>query len=240
MGASERFTPDRTQGLAETSDSEGMAESVHTEPEVPLLRGLLHAVSCPLALAVGGILAWLAPNPRAAVSLLLMSLGYAAIFGTSGLYHRIRWSPTWKRRMRRIDHSMIFVGMATTYTAMWLVALHGWVADVVLAYVWIAAVVGVVAKFLWLDARASKHWIGYCAFALVVFAVIPELWHSMGPLAVTLMLLGALAFAAGGAAYATGRPNPIPRWFGHHEVFHAGTIAGAALYISALAHFALR
>ncbi|MCW2928310.1 MAG: Hly-III family protein [Thermoleophilia bacterium] len=217
-----------------------MEDATSTEPPVPLLRGLLHAVSCPVALVAGGVLAWLAPTPRAAVSLLIMAVGFAAIFGTSGVYHRLPWSPTWKRRLRQVDHSMIFVGMATTYTAMWLVALDGLVADIVLGYVWIAALAGVVAKFFWLDARASRAWISYCAFGLVGLAVVPDLWHSMGPLAVILMLLGAVAFAAGGAAYALGRPNPVPGWFGHHEVFHAGTIAGAALYISALAHFALR
>lgn len=209
-------------------------------PPVPLLRGLLHAVSCPVALVAGGVLAWLAPTPRAALALVVMSVGFAMIFGTSGAYHRLPWSPRWRRRLRQADHSMIFVGMASTYTAIWLVALDGIVADIVLVYVWIAALAGIVAKALWLDASASRHWLGYVAFGLVGLAVVPGLWSTMGPIGVVLMLLGGVAFGAGGAAYAIGRPNPIPRWFGHHEVFHAGTVVGCALYLSALAHFALR
>lgn len=118
------------------------------EDDVPLLRGLLHAVSCPVALVSGGVLAWLAPTPRAALALLLMSAGFAAIFGTSGVYHRIshRWSPAARRRVRQADHAMIFLGMATTYTAIWLIALDGWVPNAVLAYCWCAAVVGMISK----------------------------------------------------------------------------------------------
>src|SRR5690349_24805585 len=79
---------------------------------VPLLRGVLHAVFCPVALVAGGVLAWLAPDARAALALVVMSSGFAAIFGTSGLYHRVKWSPIARRRARQADHSMIFVGMA--------------------------------------------------------------------------------------------------------------------------------
>jgi hemolysin III len=206
---------------------------------VPLLRGVLHAVFCPVALVAGGVLAWLAPSPRAALALLVMSSGFAAIFGTSGLYHRVKWSPIARRRLRQADHSMIFVGMATTYTAIWLIALDGWISDAVLVYCWVAAFAGVLAKVWWLDAHPTRHWLGYVGFGLVGIVVVPTMWQTMGSTGVGLMIAGAVAFAAGGAAYAAGWPNLHARWFGHHELFHAGTIIGSALYIGALAHFAL-
>jgi hemolysin III len=214
------------------------APSIELET-VPLLRGVLHAVFCPVALVAGGVLAWLAPSPRAALALLVMSSGFAAIFGTSGLYHRVKWSPIARRRLRQADHSMIFVGMATTYTAIWLIALDGWISDAVLVYCWVAAFLGVLAKVWWLDAHPTRHWLGYVGFGLVGLVVVPTMWDSMGATGVALMVAGAVAFAGGGAAYAAGWPNLHSRWFGSHELFHAGTIIGSALYIGALAHFVL-
>lgn len=224
--------------ISHLADDRIMDTATHDAPQVPLLRGVMHAVSCPLTLIVGGVLAWMAPTPRSAVALFVISCGFAAIFGTSGLYHRVRWGPVGRRRARQLDHAMIFVGMATTYTAIWLIALDGVIADSVLLYSWIAASVGVLSKVWYLDARPSRHVAGYVGMGLVAIVVIPTMWEAMGPARVGMMLLGAVAFAAGGVVYAIGRPVISERWFGHHELFHAGTVLGSALYIGALAHFA--
>lgn len=207
-----------------------------------MLRGMLHAVSCPVALVAGGVLAWLAPTPRAAIALLVMSSGFAAIFGTSGIYHRIsvHWSPTARRRARQVDHAMIFVGMASAYTSMWLIALDGWISDAVLAYCWLAAVIGIISKVWFLDARPSRHLLVYLLMGLVGLVVVPTLWQTMGPTHVALMLLGATVIAFGGVVFAYQRPNPIPRWVGHHEIFHLGTVVGCGLFLTAMASFALR
>lgn len=214
---------------------------VSVEPEVPLLRGMLHAISCPVALVAGGVLAWLAPSPRAAVALLVMSSGFAAIFGTSGIYHRIsrRWSPTARRRARQADHAVIFLGMATAYTSIWLIALDGWISDAVLLFAWLAATVGVISKIWFLDARPSRHLAAYLGMGLVGLVVVPSLWTTMGPTAVALILAGGVFIILGGIAYAYQRPNPIPLWVGHHELFHAGTVVGCFLFLGALAHFAI-
>lgn len=219
-----------------------MSDTTRHEQDVPLLRGILHAVSCPVALVSGGVLAWLAPTPRTALALLVMSTGFAAIFGTSGIYHRIsvRWSPTARRRARQADHAMIFLGMACAYTAVWLIALDGWVSDAVLVYCWCAAVVGMLSKVWFLDARPSRHLFAYLGMGLVGLVVVPSLWQTMGATYVAVMLLGALAITIGGVAYAYQRPNPFPRWFGHHEIFHAGTVVGCGLFLAAMASFALR
>ena len=215
---------------------------VSAEPEIPLLRGLLHAVSCPVALVAGGVLAWLAPTPRTAVALLIMSTGFAAIFGTSGVYHRIshRWSPTARRRARQADHAMIFLGMATSYTAIWLVALDGWVSDAVLVYCWCGAVLGMLSKIWFLDAHPTRHIAAYLGLGLVGLVVIPSLWQTMGATGVAMMLAGGIVIAAGAIVYAYQRPKPIPRWVGHHELFHATTVIGYVLFLGAIANFALR
>lgn len=218
-----------------------MGSTLDTREEIPLLRGALHAVSCPVALVAGAILAWLAPSPRAAVAILLMAIGWAAIFGVSGLYHRVRWwSPNAKRRARQADHAMIFLGMGIVYTAIWLAALDGLLADLVLVYCWVAVTLGMVSKFWFLDAKASSHWLHYVCTSIVAIVVVPGLWQTMGPLGVTLIVAGGLIVAVASIAYVAGRPNPIPGWVGHHEVFHAGTVVGAAMHISALGIFLVR
>lgn len=208
---------------------------------MPLLRGMLHAVSCPVALISGVVLALMAPTPRTALALIVMSAGFAAIFGTSGFYHRIsrRWSPTARRRARQADHAVIFLGMATSYTALWLVALDGWVSDAVLVYCWCAAVIGIISKIWFLDARPSRHVAAYVGMGLVGLIVIPTLWHTMGATGVAMMILGSVVITIGGIVYAYQRPNPVPRWIGHHELFHAATVVGCGMYLAAMAVFTL-
>jgi hemolysin III len=218
-----------------------MSTAEQQPSDIPLLRGVLHAVFCPVAMICGGVLAWLAPTPRAALALLIMSMGFAAIFGTSSIYHRVRWrTPRARRIARQADHSMIFLGMATTYTAVWLIALDGWISDIVLIYAWIAAAIGMLSKLWFLDAAPSRHWLSYMGMGLVAIVVIPSMWQTMGATGVGLMLLGSVIIALGGIAYVKGGPNPVPGWFGHHEVFHVGTIIGCFLFLGALANFALQ
>jgi hemolysin III len=202
---------------------------------------MLHAVSCPVALICGVVFALMAPTPRTALALLVMASGFAAIFGTSGIYHRIgrHWSPTARRRARQADHAVIFLGMATSYTALWLVALDGWVSDAVLVYCWCAAVIGIISKIWFLDARPSRHVAAYLGMGLVGLIVIPTLWRTMGATGVAMLILGSLVITIGGIVYAYQRPNPVPRWIGHHELFHAATVVGCGLYLAAMAAFTL-
>lgn len=210
------------------------------EAEIPHLRGLIHVVACPVLLIAGGLLALEAEGWRGATAVLVMASGYALIFGTSGLYHRWRWSPRVKRVLRHLDHTMIFVGMACVYTALWIAVLDGVIADVMLGYVWAGVIVGALMKLKFLDARASRHSLAYIAFALVGLAVLPELMQRMHISGVVMMLGGAVAFIVGAIAFASGRPNPFPRHIGHHEVFHATTVIGAGLHLAALASVVLR
>lgn len=210
------------------------------EEEIPRLRGLIHAVACPVLVVAGVVLALQSHSWRAGLAMLVMVLGYAAIFATSGIYHRRRWSPRVKRVLRHLDHTMIFVGMACVYTALWLAVLDGAIADVMLAYVWIGVIVGAVMKHLFLDARASRHSLAYVAFGMVGLVIVPDLLEQMSATSVALMLAGAAVFAVGALAFATKRPNPFPRLAGHHEVFHLATVIGASLHIAALASVVLR
>jgi hemolysin III len=163
-----------------------------------------------------------------------------AMFGISAAFHRIRWSaPAW-RRMRRADHSAIFVGIAGTATAVAGLALTGWAQVAVLTLVWAGAAVGITLRQVWLDA---PQWAVAVPYVVVGWGppvvAAPQLLHALGWLGFSLMLAAGAAYTAGALVYARKRPNPWPRVFGFHEVFHACTLVGAALFAYVIAFIAL-
>jgi hemolysin III len=137
--------------------------------------------------------------------------------------------------MRRLDHSMIFVLIAGTYTPVCLLALHGTLARTVLIVVWAGALGGVVFKLLWIDAPKWVFALVYLALGWVSAAVFGELPAAVGWLGVAGLAAGGLLYTAGAVVYASERPNPWPRTFGYHEVFHAFVLAAATLHYAVIA-----
>ena len=137
--------------------------------------------------------------------------------------------------MRRLDHSMIFVLIAGTYTPVALLALKGSLASTILIVLWAGALGGVIFK-LAVDRRAEVAVRGRLRRArLVTAAVFGELPAAIGWLGVGGLATGGLLYVIGAVVYASGRPNPWPRVFGYHEVFHALVIAAAALHYAVIA-----
>ncbi|HZU78553.1 MAG TPA: hemolysin III family protein [Acidimicrobiales bacterium] len=205
----------------------------------PLLRGWLHLVMLPLALAGGAALAAGATSAGARAALVVYTLGMSALFGVSAAFHRIRWSPAARRRMRRADHSTIFVGIAGTYTAVAVLALHGWAEVLVLCLVWIGGACGIAFRQIWLDAPKWAIALPYLVVGWCALAVVPQLVRGMGGAGFGLLVAGGAAYTFGALAYARRKPDPRPRVFGYHEVFHACTVLGAALHFAAIATYAL-
>ena len=137
--------------------------------------------------------------------------------------------------MRRLDHSMIFVLIAGTYTPVALLALHGTLAKVILVILWIGALGGVIFKLLWIDAPKPLLAAVYVALGLVTAAVFGELPAAIGWLAVAGLLGGGALYIAGAVVYASGRPNPWPKVFGYHEIFHVLVLAAASLHYAVIA-----
>jgi hemolysin III len=159
----------------------------------------------------------------------------SALLGTSALYHRVTWRPAARRWMRRLDHSMIFVLIAGTYTPVALLALHGSLAKTILIVVWAGALGGVVFKLAWIDAPKWLFAGVYVALGLVTGAIFGELPATIGWLGVSGLALGGLLYVVGAVIYASGRPDPAPRVFGYHEVFHTLVIVAAALHYAVIA-----
>ncbi|HWE66905.1 MAG TPA: hemolysin III family protein [Acidimicrobiales bacterium] len=205
----------------------------------PLLRGWLH---------VGAFVAWLVGGPfliaagpdagsKAALSVYVLAM--LAMFGVSASFHRLRWSAAAWRRMRRADHSAIFVGIAGTSTAVSGLALTGWSQVLMLSLVWGGAIIGIVLRQVWLDAPQWAVAVPYVVVGWCSLTVAPQLVHSLGWVGFSLMLVAGLAYTVGALVYARKRPDPFPGVFGFHEVFHACTVVGAATFAYLVAFVAL-
>ncbi len=205
----------------------------------PLLRGWLHVGAFSAWLIGGPFLIAAGPDAGAKAALSVYVAAMLVMFGTSAAFHRLRWSgPAW-RRMRRADHSAIFVGIAGTSTAVAGLALSGWAQALVLAMVWGGAAAGIALRQVWLDAPQWVVAIPYVVVGWCPIIVAPQLVRSLGWGGFLIMLGGGLAYTAGALVYARKRPDPWPGVFGFHEAFHLCTVVGAALFAYLVAFIAL-
>ena len=190
----------------------------------PRLRGVLHEAAFAVSLVTGTALVCLAEGGRARAAALVYAVSVALLFGTSAAYHRGSWRGRSHDVMRRLDHSMIFVLIAGTYTPFALLLLEGTLRWVVFGVVWGGAAVGVVLRNA---VRRPARWAFitlHLALGWVALGVLPQLHEAGGLPVVVLLLLGGLFYSLGAVVYALRRPNPSPHWFGFHEVFHAFTL----------------
>jgi hemolysin III len=181
-----------------------------------------------------------APSARARLAAAIYAASVAALFGSSALYHRVAWrSPGERRWMRRLDHSMIFVLIAGTYTPFALLALRGALASALLIAVWAGAAAGIVLKLAWIDAPEWLVALLYVLLGWVGAIALPGLIATLGAGPAALVAAGGVLYTAGAVIYARKRPDPVSAVFGYHEVFHILVIAAAALQYAAIAFFVL-
>ncbi len=197
------------------------------------MRGMLHAYAFFVALVCGSVLTTLAAvlpdhhRAAAVVSCAIYSVTVCGLFGISALYHRGKWSPRGYKVMKRLDHSMIFLFIAGTYTPFAVLLLSRTKAAVILSIVWGGAALGVIMKMIYPHAPRWSSAPLYIALGWVAVGVLPDILHLGGVAAFVLLLAGGAAYTTGAVFYATRRPNPWPHTFGHHEFFHACTLVAA-------------
>ena len=207
----------------------------------PRLRGRLHQYAFFVALAGGILLCSIAatrPGVAPLLSCLVYSLTVCGLFGISALYHRRTWSKRGYQIMRRVDHSMIFIFIAGTYTPFCVLLLSPSKATAMLSLIWCGALGGVALKTIW---PHLPRWAGaplYLALGWGAVAILPEVLSVGGVTCLVLMLVGGLIYTVGAVFYALRRPNPWPAVFGHHEFFHACTLVAAISHHIAV-YFAL-
>ncbi len=206
----------------------------------PRLRGVSHEWAFFISLGLGATLIVAAETPQATFAVAIYAVSLSALLGTSALYHRVEWRrPEVRRWMRRLDHTMIFFLIAGTYTPFALLVLDGPLADAVLALVWVGAVAGAVVEIVWIEHPKWVAALVYISLGWVAIVPFPALWAEMGAAGTLLVAVGGLLYTAGAVVYATQRPDPAPRVFGYHEIFHLFVILAAAAHFAAIAFFAL-
>jgi hemolysin III len=212
---------------------------MHGLPAIkPRFRGVLHQWAFFVSVVAGAALVLVAPAGRATLATAIYALTVAGLFGVSAVYHRVNWVSTTARRwMRRLDHSMIFLLIAGTYTPFALLVLHGALATAVLVAVWGGAFAGIVLNLLWIDAPEWLTAVVYVTLGWVAIVAFPAMFDELGVIATLLVALGGVLYTVGAVVYATRKPNPLPTVFGYHEIFHSLVIAAAAVQYSVVAFF---
>jgi hemolysin III len=195
---------------------------------VPRLRGVFHLYAFFAAVAAGAVLVVLADGFLERFAVWVYAVGLAAMFGASALYHRFPWrSAAARLRARRLDHAMIFVFIAGTYTPFALLEFGRSLGIVVLTTVWAGALLGLVVNLAWIEAPRWLSAVASLSVGWVGVITVPQLFPALGIAAAVLVLVGGVLYSLGALAYATGWPNPSPTTFGFHEVFHLLVIAAA-------------
>jgi hemolysin III len=206
-----------------------------THADAPRLRGVFHQYAFIAAVIAGTLLVVLADGYLERFAVWVYVVALAAMFGASALYHRFPWrSPSARLRARRLDHAMIFVFIAGTYTAFALVAFSGTARVVGLVTVWVAAALGMALNLVWIDAPRWLSAVAYLGVGWVGLILIPQLFPALGVAAAVLVIVGGALYSVGALAYATTWPNPFPATLGFHEVFHLLVVAAAATQFAAL------
>jgi hemolysin III len=191
----------------------------------PRLRGWLHLVTAPLALAAGIVLVALSPDATTRVGSAVFAGTAMVLFTVSAIYHRGRWSPRIWAFLRRFDHANIFLLIAGTYTPFSLLLLEGRNQVILLTTVWTGAVLGVLFRVFWTGAPRWLYTPIYLALGWAAVFFFRDFVHGTGVAVLTLMIVGGGLYTLGGLVYGFKKPDPFPRWFGFHEVFHTLTIA---------------
>jgi len=214
-------------------------EPVSVPPDKPLLRGVLHEVAF-VVVALGGLAFATAVDGRRLVAAAIFASSAALMLGASALYHRRTWSPRARSWMRRADHAGIYLLIAGTYTPVGLLCVHGTLQRVVLAVVWGGAGLAILTKLCWVQAPKWLSVLLGIALGWVGVVVMPQVARNAGIAAVALLAAGGVAYTAGAIVYGLRRPDPFPRVFGYHELFHALTLLALGCQYIAIAFFVVR
>lgn len=197
----------------------------------PLLRGHFHQAGFFMALGAGSMLVAAAPGPQERWVSLVYALSLAGLLGISTIYHRPNWKPAARAWLRRLDHSAIFILIAGTATPVCLLGMDETSGPRLLTLFWAAAILGTLKSLVWISAPKWLTAAACVAMGALAVPYLPEMAAGLGALNTSLILAGGSVYTAGAVIYALKRPNPLPKSFGYHEIFHL------LVLLAALCHF---
>ncbi|MFF1649811.1 hemolysin III family protein [Streptomyces sp. NPDC058240] len=201
-----------------------------TVPAKPRMRGWLHAGMFPAVIVAGVALIAFTDSALGRIACGIYTLTACLLFGVSALYHRGTWGPRGEAVLRRLDHANIFLIIAGTYTPLALLLLPKSTGTPLLWAVWAAALAGIAFRVFWVGAPRWLYTPCYIAMGWAAVFFLPDFLRTGGIAVLVLVVVGGLLYSAGGVIYGIKRPNPSPRWFGFHEVFHSLTLAAFVVH----------
>ena len=205
----------------------------------PRFRGVSHRVAFYVTLLAGGILMTASRDARTLTATAIYVTLLAGMFGVSATLHRADWPPRTFSWLRRADHAMISACIAGTYTPLCMLGMSSPSGPRLLALSWTASGLGILRALLWPHAPRAIASALYIAVGWVMVAYLPEVKRAIDPLTFFLVMAGGAWFTVGAIVYLTRRPDPWPRVFGYHEVFHVLIILGCACHFIAIGRVAL-
>jgi hemolysin III len=200
----------------------------------PLLRGHLHQGAFFFALGACAMLLVISPNTESFIACLVYSISQASLFGISALYHRPNWGSVGRTRMRRLDHAAIFVSIAGTFTPICMLAIQNVGGMKLLVIVWMAAAAGIMQSLFWVKGPKCLSALLYVVMGWLALPYLSEINAALGTVSTGLLIAGGVIYTIGAVIYATKRPNPLPAYFGYHEIFHLLVIIAAICHFSVI------
>jgi hemolysin III len=223
-------------GSAPTLLYDGRREMSYAKP---LWRGWMHLLWFTVSLVTGTLLIVNTHGAARLTAAAIYTGSVTCLFGTSALYHRGNWSPTWSQRLQRLDHTMIFFLVAGTATPAFLVAAPGSYGLTCLIVLWTLTLAATTVHLAWMHAPEKLVGATFLLLGWMACLALPPLWAHEGVTPAVLIIVGGLLYTIGAISYHRRRPDPNPTVFGYHEVFHAYVCAAAALHYVAIALFIL-
>ncbi len=198
------------------------------------VSALTHMVGVIAAIPITVMLIYLAVKNATIWHVVSFSIFGAALFllySASTIYHMLPISEKATRILRRIDHMMIFVLIAGTYTPVCLVPLRGVWGYTILSLVWGVALFGIILKAVWIDAPRGLTASIYVGMGWLIIVAFVPLVNSIPLAGIIMLVLGGVTYSLGAAIYAFKWPKFNFKWFGFHEVFHLFVLGGSAFHI---------
>lgn len=224
-------SPDSSGGMSHSAVRPALFDAYRgVNYDKPRLRGWAHLISFELALVIGTLVIAHASGALHVTAAAIYAGAVVALFGTSALYHRGTWGPVASARLQKLDHLMIIYLIAGTATPVIVICLHGTAMVVELTVLWTIALLTAFVRILRMNAPEGVVGALYIGLGWSAGLAIPAVWVHAGVAPALLLIIGGLLYTAGAVVYGVKRPNPAPRWFGFHEVFHTLTIAAFSLH----------
>lgn len=210
---------------------------VNESASYPRLRGLLHAIGAPIVVIAGVVLVLTASDGVARTAGIVFTVATFVNFSASAAMHRGRWGRRMRAFVARVDHVSIFLLIAGSYTAFALLLLQGDARIAMLVTAWGGALIGISVRLFWFGAPRWVHTSAYLILGWLAVFYAGDFASFHNSAVPVLLAVGGVCYSLGGLVYGTRRPDPWPRWYGFHEVFHTLAILGfvahyAALYIA--------